>query len=754
MVLYHCLEAQLMSQLLSHRFVVSRGKDAVLMTSVSLFTERRIDLKYLVDNNVFTEIIDINPWIGFELERNGNIQELSQLENGIYNYYKKVFENSQSKVDSFESIYYMLDIGRYEFAYFLNRVQIYYKWIEHAPNRAAHRHLAGHYPYENKQPIYAEFIKKHKIASAGAEFALPVLLDISSSDTLKIFNNKQIDTWNIDACLNQLLNEDIQLICCTFGFDFQKTINEAHDYTLLLCQSDSMPVRGKVDIRLKNTKADIYEKYFFNEFASVRHYTNYAEVLSVDYYLEENAKILVKPHPNVLRTETEVKELFGIDALPFTNLPMEILHFILNKQNVKFKCVLGYNSESLDYVNGISDKIIRLGDDFWNTYWCYHKLYAAVYCAGIYMQAETICVYNSELIDQSKSIGSNILSIQSVISGNEAYYNSTFTIVSEIHNSKIDWWKSNLLNMGYSNVVCFLSYDEMLKILEPQMLEYLLPITIKKKKNSKKSIAPLNDESIYIYAVSKKLYDEFFNFSFHKRLFRLGIEIYSEPMNFAKLKSFVLECSSDLYYRALSTSLNELSIKQNLIEDFILSLTIANPMQNALMGFLYSTIQSCRNIYKYLNLLKLFKEGYLVVICAKGTLISKYTSELISCFASLGLTQISDMLRNGKAKLKGVIAVLHDGIVRAEQIQISEMPLEFFDEFKVNNNNSCSVKIRSAGWNTGNFSEIEIDNADLSCHARGLNFVVYDLVSRKPVDSAAFDTSLVNIPLSIRKQFY
>lgn len=133
------------------------------------------------------------------------------------------------------------------------------------------------------------------------------------------------------------------------------------------------------------------------------------------------------------------------------------------------------------------------------------------------------------------------------------------------------------------------------------------------------------------------------------------------------------------------------------------------------------------DIERYIALIR--DDRYAVLFAAKDEAQSGLTDAVKAGLQALGLRAAWDdnMFRSGYAAV-----IAPDGVTEQWGGQVS-VHGSFDDK-------NQTYSIVSAGFNDGNIGTISIANNEYSKNQRGLNIVVYDLVTKKVIDSVCFDT--------------
>lgn len=157
-------------------------------------------------------------------------------------------------------------------------------------------------------------------------------------------------------------------------------------------------------------------------------------------------------------------------------------------------------------------------------------------------------------------------------------------------------------------------------------------------------------------------------------------------------------------------------------------------------GLSLEKLKQEQNFLEYIRMLGFFSKRYMVMISASDTPCGPEYSKAVSAeVMKLGLKiNLCDKFRHGYA------AVIDSGELNFESL--SPTVLDWIEYRGVIDD--VSVEIESIGFNaTKNSSgQIRIDGINYSPNKRGLNFVVFDRVTKKVLDAVNFDTFSNHFP--------
>lgn len=136
------------------------------------------------------------------------------------------------------------------------------------------------------------------------------------------------------------------------------------------------------------------------------------------------------------------------------------------------------------------------------------------------------------------------------------------------------------------------------------------------------------------------------------------------------------------------------------------------------------------DINEYLDILNQIKNNVLIIVAVKDNAGHFLDEKIQDGLRKIGLTQ--SLIHEG---MVGYVAVINNGMVICEQ----KSPKDGTEEYS-GTVDGKKIFLLSKPYLSGNTSSIQIDGIEYSNNARGLNFVVYDNLSKQVIDRVSFDT--------------
>ena len=144
-------------------------------------------------------------------------------------------------------------------------------------------------------------------------------------------------------------------------------------------------------------------------------------------------------------------------------------------------------------------------------------------------------------------------------------------------------------------------------------------------------------------------------------------------------------------------------------------------------------LKSIIDFTEYIDYVAKIKENYLVVICSKDT-PGNFLKNDLNILSCLDLSQNFQL---------SYVAIINEGKIIYEQLTSDRLDINDYISYNVTIDN-CEISIVSKGYLIGNTSEIVINGNNYSRNIRGLNFVIYDKIEKKCLDSVGFDLHLAD----------
>lgn len=147
-------------------------------------------------------------------------------------------------------------------------------------------------------------------------------------------------------------------------------------------------------------------------------------------------------------------------------------------------------------------------------------------------------------------------------------------------------------------------------------------------------------------------------------------------------------------------------------------------------------LQSETNLHEYLQKLIDNKDKWIILIAASEDFTDALDENTHIQLEELGLIMSRDAVFSDS-----YLALIDRGELKYEAVSGRRLDYE-------TSLSGIDIKMGSAGWKVGSYSNLSINGKDYATKGRGLNFVVYDTESELVIDTVSFDTFLPGMKFS------
>jgi hypothetical protein len=155
------------------------------------------------------------------------------------------------------------------------------------------------------------------------------------------------------------------------------------------------------------------------------------------------------------------------------------------------------------------------------------------------------------------------------------------------------------------------------------------------------------------------------------------------------------------------------------------------------------SLKAEKNLRSYLRLLKGLSKRYTILIAVKDTPGAFLTDEIAAGIKALGLS--ADLsFENG---MKRQYHRTYIGAIDRGQVVCETLSKQIEPSYYRATRNGVSYDVVSKAY-IGNIAEIKIDGIDYATNRRGLNIVVFDLMTKTVIDSVCFDAQVAALTCS------
>jgi hypothetical protein len=506
MVLFHCGHLASLSQIIALRYNRHPNEEAVLLVSSWAFTDS-LFAKKLTQIGVFSKIILCPSWFS-QPEKTIEAQETV-----ICQRFDALCETNAICLDEFSVIYSACDVAN-EFAIYCSINKIDFELIEACAEQFQDiRRDSVQERFANADPSFTAINKKYD-ALSGANNAFVkkrLRFDYSGLEHVGIPDK---DEWIDFAQLLQSISQDCKKLIVSCLDEKIRYLRD--DKTCLLLTNSSGFSMNQSNLKGKNI--------------------NLPYQILLDYYMyPKDSLVFVKAHPHEFVNTPVVNDIedgISID----TNIPIELYNL-----DEEF-----YVSKTLSVITTSAGKIaerirqdVRVGDRFFQNFRLCHKLFFA------FTLAQQVCtpktVHHARIIDQDFLVKFARLCIAGFgeyepkdLRGN-ILNGDIFTVIDVVPPENQADIIAALTNAEPLTKVIFLNTKNDAAFFAPhhlELLDYIVPITIRKTATKENCIADIDDEVFYFFCKDPDIRRKAEQFSMEKTLkyTKIKLEIFAQKL--------------------------------------------------------------------------------------------------------------------------------------------------------------------------------------------------------------------------------
>lgn len=474
-------------QFITLKETLYKKEKVILFVNKPKFTDTKF-AKNLIKENIFENIISYSePLTKFD----------SEDINSIIKIFDKVFEDNSVNINDIKHTVSACDTQNL-FAIYLATKKINVDYIELIPNQlcdnnryAINRICAG-------APLWVEelSIKYDALTGAGKntkkrylypESKIEFKKDIHYDFVKEFYNLPREYKDKILKCLE--INDKI---------DF-------NNFNVLLCNSSGWSC----------PKTGLQLPY---------HYIPY--LLIADYYFLEKDNVYIKDHPQTPRQHFD-KNIATHSQTLNAETPIEFFGLL---ENFHIKKLVSVKSSGNDKIKRFVDEEIKIGDSFLFNFRRLHKTYISYMIQDYLDRKSNLHIFNlsKEFALNLKNIACNKVTENDIRGINPSILKGNiFTLISDYTMEQGPKLEIALLGADIDTKVVFYKLNDYLpfSIDSINLLDYLVPITIKKEKLREDTLSDIESETIYFFCKSEEIRNKLKIFTFSKDLKNTGIKV-------------------------------------------------------------------------------------------------------------------------------------------------------------------------------------------------------------------------------------
>lgn len=702
MILYCSALPVFLYRFIVHKLTRYKSEEVILLVDESAYKKRdfiRI-AKNLEENEVFSKVIFESLFI-----RKNDDKEV--IINNCIEHFDNIFEKIGYQLSDFKKIYVMNDNWDGDINLYFNIKQVNYIWVETATNCL----------FENKSfqfnKAFNEIVDEYKSLSPFAKYAQAEILN-ESNKSKEILREKRYSTWDLQKELNDLSQEEFFKVTKSFEIN---NIDIKAKSALLVVNSYGYASNCPGSLKKLSEKRQLelgVKDYTDQEIFSVLDKT------AIDYYASEAEMIYLKSHPHDPISSTQLRKLYGEKWNLLGNAPFEFIQRYLQENKVRFEYALGYASASLKVLSEeFCDTLFLLGEDYFRTWHYYESIYATLLLSekvGVsdiythpYISSQMKLMLAKEIVVNNNIRFEDISNIRSLTDKK----NSMIIIDAaeiEMNFSKV------LEDTHESNVVCFLNVQPNNILFDDQIMYGFVPIILKKEIRET-NVNLLKEETIWLFSKNARIRGVAREFNYKHILKNLGCNI---SVNKISLNQCFEIFEKNQVYKVRKEY-------ENLEKTFLKIMDVFTSLDNH--SRVSEMLREEKDIKTYLEMLRIVKQKYLIVISVKDTPGSLISKDVQNSLKRIGFTNFSSELWR-----------MYIGIVFKNSIKYNVAGDKVEDSVLYQGEiNGTEVFVSSKSWRNGNVADIYIKNCNYSLNKRGINIVVYDMDTKRLVDSVNYD---------------
>lgn len=463
--------------------------DKIIMNPITLkFLEK--NLKNFAD---IGKVIIINDR---EIIEKGSVS-LEEMEKSTIKYFDKLFKNEKIDLGEVDSIYSSFDTFN-AFGAYLTMKNIKFCLMESFEGQCQSN--KRYFLNKSFSPYYDIMLDKYKAES----------YDCPCLDKLICYGKKFVDVKNYE--------EDVTTV------GILKELNKEDVKKIIDCYN------LKADLKQEISLFSLSSSWIVNEMKLELIQYMYLNQQIADYYLDENDKLLLKPHPN-----TDYDLQYWLKFFPNAEyipgyFPSMLLPYI---DELKIKKSLNTGTMGVDKndekginvprdvfysfreLNKISVaheifKFIREKNSIINHYGLHNNAVNSILRQVVGFENECVSRWSNLML------GDNTLTVMGNINWNPGTYKEKLIKnMDSVNNNAV------VIFLNNKNDFAFMTNDQ-------RFLPYIIPIHIRKKKLKEDTMENMKEEILYVYCKDEKILNKIKQFKYSKKLKYVGVELNAE----------------------------------------------------------------------------------------------------------------------------------------------------------------------------------------------------------------------------------
>lgn len=708
MILYCAVLPVMLFPMVLHKIEKNNDKEAVLLIDKSMYESRHLIgcVEKIADSGIFKSAIVINAAFPQKADVSDEVYSVQIVE-----YFDRKFDKNKYKLDDFEKIYTTNDTWKAEINLYFNLKQVEYTWVEVAQNNILDNFFNG------------ELSKKYLFYSPLSKYAHPEILNVSAnSKNVLDAKNCEYITWDKNKALKDMSDINLEKLIHCFHVDIKDDFKKSALLVLNSFGFSESILSSSYEVKLYNGEILYSRKDFYSVLSQI----------ALDFYVPENKKVYVKTHPHDPIEANEAKMLFGEKTELLTDAPFELIIEYFSRKNINFDIIVGYRSTSLELLEEkMYNQSFLLGTDFLKT-WTYYSslLISLMLLAAIKFKKAYTHAYIKSQLEQMNEIYDLNADFFDLDQNNRSMpFSDSAVIINMSDDRYINGMYPELENISPTNMIIFINADTSPGFFEKKYMPYFTPVKIRKMCSEITVTDIHRDETIWVYSTDPEVHKKIRAFSYNSTLSRTGITLNVEKGSFNHSMELFERKFNDI---GITRSLKHIS-DDNIALDRRLHTVTEYALNSAIQKHDTATIaklmKSESDFSSYLDILKIIIPHLLVVLAVKDTPGNMIPNDILKRLHDIGFSALTT------ETWRMYIGAFHNGTELFNKSGESvEQPVVFGCEI-----NDTKLTAESHPWRGKNVAKIVINDKDYAVNSRGINVVVYDIVSGQPLDSVAYD---------------
>lgn len=504
-VLYHAMTAYQFLQCLIDKIYNNRESKGIFLIS-KFISNAYPNYLELVNSGYFDHILI------FDFRVIANCKTIEEFEDKAVKYYDEMLGQIGIRIEDCDEVHIAGAHQAFGSYACLKRVPFYF-YEEGAGVLSRNSGLSKF--VHKRDPIKNEIAIKYGLYEGNNELVIEArcVLDAQAPN----YSNDKARNYEVIELMSKLSKNDIDYLLKFFNVPLDLEGNEK--YTMIMGQQ--LTRNGE----------------FFTVSERILTYQ-----LLIDYYLS-NENVILKPHP----ADRSPYEDYMDDVDVFimrSKFPSEFLPFV---PNIKINKIITINSSSVNNLNEFIDEIQILDKEYLDFYPAIHRYNVAFDLMKLIQSEQTSYFHYGVSDKQIQNFVKNCIQDDKYVTSRLNLKNIPSNSVSIINNLTQDeslQLLSSMENVDDSVVLIFVNQNEDYRFynpIKPDLINYFVPLTIKKRRLKKNILADLKDETIYVFCKDTDTRRKIMYHHFNKELRHTGISLEIVPHSKQERKITMLE---------------------------------------------------------------------------------------------------------------------------------------------------------------------------------------------------------------------